>query len=119
MRAIVVVTTVGDEEQGNAIARELIGRRHAACVNIIPGVRSVYRWQGKICRDTEFLLIIKSLESEYEAVAETIREIHEYDVPEILAFNVGRGDAQFLDWVAASLDKDAPFDEEEEVPDVD
>lgn len=114
-----VVTTVGDEEQGNSIARELIGRRHAACVNMIPGVRSVYRWQGKICRDTEFLLIIKTLESEYEAVADTIRDIHEYDVPEILAFNVGQGDAEFLEWVASSLDKDAPFDEEEEMPDVD
>ena len=118
-RAIVVVTTVGDEEQGNSIARELIGRRHAACVNMIPGVRSVYRWKGKICRDSEFLLVIKSMEDEFEEIAETIREIHEYEVPEILAFNVGRGDARFLDWVAASLDKEAPFEEEEDVPDVD
>lgn len=118
-RAIVVVTTVGDEEQGNSIARELIGRRHAACVNMIPGVRSVYRWKGKICRDSEFLLVIKSMEDEFPAIAETIREIHEYEVPEILAFNVGRGDAKFLDWVAASLDKDAPFEEEEDVPDID
>lgn len=119
MKAIVVITTVGDEEQGNSIARELIGRRQAACVNMVSGVRSVYRWQGKICRDSEFLLVIKTLEEEYEAVAETIRELHAYDVPEILAFNVSRGDARFLDWVATSLDKEAPFEEEEDVPDVD
>lgn len=119
MKAIVVVTTVGDEEQGNSIARELIGRRHAACVNMISGVRSVYRWQRKICRDSEFLLIIKTLAGEYEAVAETIRELHAYEVPEILAFEVSRGDAAFLDWVAASLDKEAPFEEDEDVPDVD
>ena len=119
MKAIVVITTVGDEEQGNSIARELIGRRHAACVNMVSGVRSLYRWKGKICRDSEFLLVIKTLEEEFEAVAETIRELHAYEVPEILAFDVARGDARFLDWVAASLDKEAPFDEEEDVPDVD
>lgn len=119
MKGIVVVTTVGNEEEGNSIAGELISRRHAACVNMIPGIKSVYRWQNKICRDTEYLLIIKTLESEYEAVADTIRELHEYDVPEILAFNVGQGDARFLDWVAASLDKDAPFEEDEDLPDID
>ena len=119
MKAIVVITTVGDEEQGNSIARELIGRRHAACVNMVSGVRSLYRWQGKICRDSEFLLVIKTLEEEFDAVAETIRELHAYEVPEILAFDVARGDARFLDWVAASLDKEAPFEEEEDVPDVD
>ena len=119
MGAIVVITTVGDEEQGNAIARELVGRRHAACVNMIQGVKSVYRWQGKICRDSELLLVVKTMAEEYEAVAATIREIHEYDVPEILAFDVARGDAAFLDWIASSLDKDAPFEDEEDVPDVD
>jgi len=51
MRAIVVVTTVGTEEQANLIAREIIARRQAACVNILPGVRSIYRWKGKICKD--------------------------------------------------------------------
>ena len=75
--------------------------------------------QGKICRDSEFLLVIKTLEEEFDAVAETIRELHAYEVPEILAFDVARGDARFLDWVAASLDKEAPFEEEEDVPDVD
>ena len=52
---ILVLTSVGNEEQGELIARELVGRRHAACVNMVPGVRSFYRWQGKICRDDEFL----------------------------------------------------------------
>ena len=108
MNAIVVLTTVGSREQGDAIARELVGRRRAACVNMIPGITSVYRWQGEICRDSEVLLVIKTMAEDYESVAATIREIHEYDVPEILAFNVERGDASYLDWVAASLDKKAP-----------
>ena len=60
MRGIVVVTTVGTEEQAYLIARELVGRRQAACVNVVPGVRSIYRWKGKICKDGELLLIVKT-----------------------------------------------------------
>ena len=68
MQAIVVITTVGTEEQAYLIARELVGRRQAACVNIFPGVRSIYRWKGNICKDGELVLIIKTLDSEFEAV---------------------------------------------------
>jgi periplasmic divalent cation tolerance protein len=119
MGAIVVVTTVGDENEGNLIARELVGRRHAACVNMISGVRTIYRWKGKICRDSEYLLIVKTMESEFDAVSRTIRELHSYELPEVLAFNIGRGDASFLDWVEASLDKTAAFEEEEDLPELD
>ena len=117
MTAIVMVTTVGDEEQGNLIARELVSRRHAACVNMVSGVKSFYRWQGKICRDSEYLLVIKTQEAEYDAVSATILELHSYDVPEILAFSVARGEPRFLEWIATSLDKEADFeDEEDEFP---
>ena len=121
MKAIVVVTTVGQEEQALTIAREMVARRLAACVNVLPGVRSVYRWQGRICRDGEFLLLIKTLEQEYEAVAAAIRELHNYELPEILAFPVGQGDERFLAWIRDSLDKTAAFvdDEDEGVPDLD
>lgn len=115
--AIVMITTVGDEEQANHIARELVLRRHAACVNIFTGVKSVYRWKGKICRDGEFVLMIKTLASEYEAVAAAIRELHDYELPEILAFDIKKGDQDFLDWIAQSLDKDAEFGDEEDLPD--
>jgi periplasmic divalent cation tolerance protein len=116
MRAIVVVTTVGTEEQANLIAREIVARRQAACVNILPGVRSIYRWKGKICKDGELLLLVKTLEREFDAVAETIRELHSYELPEILSFDVAQGEPRFLEWIAGNLDKDAPFadDEEEE-----
>ena len=117
MSAIVMVTTVGDEEQGNLIARELVIRRQAACVNMVSGVKSFYRWQGKICRDAEFLLVIKTMASEYDAVTATIQELHSYEVPEILAFNIAQGEPRFLEWIAGSLDKDADFtDEEDEFP---
>jgi len=120
MSAIVVVTTVGDEEQGNLIASELIARRHAACVNMVSGVKSFYRWQGKICRDGEYMLVIKTMKDEYPFVADTISELHSYDLPEILTFDISEGDQDFLDWIAHSLDKEADFDEEDgDLPDID
>ena len=124
MGAIIVVTTVGNEEQAFLIAHELVARRLAACVNVLPGVRSVYRWQGKICRDGEHLLMVKTLESEREAVAAAIRELHSYELPEILSFDVGAGDERFLAWIADSVDKSAMpagdvDDDEEEHPAID
>ncbi|MFQ5350138.1 MAG: divalent-cation tolerance protein CutA [Thermoanaerobaculia bacterium] len=114
MGALVVVTTVGTEEEANQLAEELVARRHAACVNIVPVHRSVYRWQGKICDDREFLLVIKTREQEYEDVESTIKELHSYELPEILAFGVSRGEARFLDWIAESLDKSTGFAEDED-----
>lgn len=113
-RAIVVVTTVGDEEQGNELARELVARRQAACVNLVSGVRSFYRWKGRICRDSEYMLVIKTREDEFEAVTATIQEVHRYELPEILAFDVARGEERFLGWIADSLDKTADFDDDAE-----
>ena len=121
MSAIVMVTSVGNEEQSHTIAGELVARRHAACVNVIQGVKSYYRWQGKICRDSEYLLIIKTMASEYPLVADTIRELHSYELPEILAFDIAKGDPSFLQWIAGSLDKDAVDfeDETDGLPDPD
>jgi periplasmic divalent cation tolerance protein len=112
--ALIVVTTVGTEEEANQLAGELVARRHSSCVNIVPVYRSVYRWQGKICSDNEFLLMIKTLEQEYEAVESTVRELHSYELPEILAFRVSRGEPRFLDWIAQSLDKTAEFSDDED-----
>ena len=109
---MVVFTTAGDEEQANLLARELVSRRHAACVNIVGGVRSVYRWDGKICKDSEFLLVIKTVADEYPAIEETIRELHSYELPEILAFPIHQGERRFLDWLGASLDKQASFSDD-------
>src|SRR5258708_40071043 len=112
MRAIVVVTTVAREEQAYLIEREIAARRQAACVNILPGMRSIYRWKGKICKDGELLLLIKTLEGEFEGVAATIRELHSYELPEILSFGVARGEQGFLDWLAGSAHKNADLADE-------
>lgn len=114
MRVITIATTVGTEEQAYLIAREIVARRQAACVNILPGVRSIYRWKGKICKDGELLLLIKTLEDEFDGVAATIRELNSYELPEILSFDVARGEQNFLDWITDSLDKTADFSDDEE-----
>jgi len=111
--AIVVVTTVGSERQANRIAEELVARRHAACVNIAPVHRSIYRWQGKICEDSEYMLLIKTMDEEYAAVEAAVRELHNYELPEILAFEVRHGDPTFLRWIGESLDKEAEFSDDE------
>ncbi|MCP4966743.1 MAG: divalent-cation tolerance protein CutA [bacterium] len=107
MSAIVILTTVGDEAQGQLIARELVGRRQAACVNMVAGVRSFYRWQGEVCDDAEHLLVIKTTASQFDAVTQTIQELHSYDLPEIIAIDVSRGEPGFLEWIAASVGDDA------------
>lgn len=112
------MTTVGTEEQANLIAREIVARRQAACVNIVPGIRSIYRWQGKICKDGELLLIVKTLEGELEEIMATIRELHSYELPEILSFHVDHGEPGFLGWIADSVDKTAELSDDEEDDDL-
>ena len=112
MSALVVITTVGTEEEANLLARELVARRHSCCVNILPIQRSVYRWQGEICEDSEFMLLVKTLEEEYEKVEAAIQELHSYELPEILAFNIRRGEEGFLHWITACLNKEKLLSEE-------
>jgi periplasmic divalent cation tolerance protein len=111
MGAIAVITTVGTEQEANDLAEELLGRRLAACVNIISSVSSVYRWKGRICKDSEYMLVIKSLETEVEAISATIRELHSYELPEVLAVPIQHGGERFLDWIAECVDKSVVDDD--------
>jgi len=112
--ALVVITTVGTEQQANLIAEELLSRRLAACVNILQVPRTIYRWQGKVLRDSELMLVIKTAEEEFAEIERTIKELHDYEVPEVLGFAVSRGSSDFLSWIAGSLDKQAVFVDEAE-----
>ena len=114
MKALIVITTVGTEEQANLVAEELVRRRHAACVNMVHVPRTVYRWQGKVCRDSEFMLVVKTTEEEFPQVQDAIRELHNYELPEILGFQVAQGSSDFLSWIADSLDKNAEFSDDED-----
>jgi periplasmic divalent cation tolerance protein len=97
---IVVVTTVGTEEQALDIAHHLVSERLVACVNILPRIRSVFRWKGKINDDGEFLLFAKTVEANFEDVRLAIRRLHAYELPEILGFPALHFDEAFARWVA-------------------
>ena len=102
-KALLIFTTTGSQEEAERLAEALIERRQASCVNVLSGVRSIFRWQGETCRESETLLLIKTLEQQYPAVAASIRELHSYDLPEILAVPVDRGDEEFLAWMSSSV----------------
>ena len=112
----VVVTSVGTEQQAVEISEELVARRLATCINIIPCLRSIYRWKGKVCEDTEYLLMIKTRRALFDTVAEAIREIHSYELPEVLEFPVGNAEPNFHRWVVdmATGVPDAEFEADAE-----
>lgn len=114
---LVVVTTVGTEEQALEIARRLVESRLAACVNILPGVRSVFRWKGKVQDETEFLLMAKTVSENFERVRQTMKELNAYELPEILGFPADHADPAFAKWVAeCSTGIESPSDDDEEDP---
>ena len=104
---IVVLTTVGSEEQGELIATKLVEENLAACVNIAPSVKSVYRWKGELTHDEEWLLIVKTTAAHFEAVRRRIKSLHLYDLPEIIALPVTEGDDAVLDWVRGAVSPSA------------
>jgi len=99
---IMAVTTTGDEESAVALARELIERRIVACVNILPRVRSLYRWKGAIEDDVECVLLMKTSAERYEALESALDELHAYEVPELIVLPIERGSAAYLGWIAES-----------------
>ncbi len=98
-RFITVFCTVPDEQTASTIARHLVEARLAACCNIIPGLRSIYIWEGSIQDDKELLLIIKSKASLFDQLQATIKSLHPYQVPEILALPVDSGNKEYLKWL--------------------
>jgi periplasmic divalent cation tolerance protein len=100
-RAIVVLSTAGSGKTAETIARALVAERLAACVNVLPRIRSLYRWQGKVVDDTEWLLVIKSRRSLLAALAARVRALHPYEVPEVVALEIVAGSAPYLRWLFA------------------
>jgi periplasmic divalent cation tolerance protein len=98
-REVVVLVTVPDRDQANRIAEAIVSERLAACVNIIPGIESVYRWEGKVVRDGELLLVIKTTQDRYDELECRIKELHSYRVPEVIALAIGCGLRAYLDWL--------------------
>jgi periplasmic divalent cation tolerance protein len=101
---IVVLVTCESAKQARAIARALVERRLAACGNVVESpVRSIYRWKGRVESAKEFLLILKSSRRRFSALAGAVRQLHSYDVPEIIALPVIAGSSNYLSWIAESI----------------
>lgn len=93
--------TCPNEVVAEAIADILVGEKLAACVNLLPGIRSIYAWQGEIQRDAEVMLLIKTSTARFVALTQRLPELHPYDLPEIIAIPVSHGLPPYLEWVRA------------------
>jgi periplasmic divalent cation tolerance protein len=98
--ALVVLVTAPSAEKAAELARALVEERLAACGNVVPGLRSIYRWQGAVQEDTEALLVLKTTRARFEALRDRILALHPYEVPEVLAVPVEAGSARYLGWIA-------------------
>jgi periplasmic divalent cation tolerance protein len=101
-----VLTTCGNSDIAQRLADALVEERLAACVNVLPGISSTYRWMGKIERDDEVLLMIKTAKTELAAIEATIKSVSGYELPELLAVEISEGAADYLAWIAASVGKE-------------
>jgi periplasmic divalent cation tolerance protein len=105
-QAILVFTNVPDATTATAIARKLVEQRLAACVNVLPQVQSIYRWQGMIEEAGELSLLIKTTQARYAELEAAIKALHPYDVPEVIAVPVVQGLPHYLDWIVQETKKD-------------
>jgi periplasmic divalent cation tolerance protein len=99
----IVLITVGSLEEADKIAQALVERMLAACVNIVPSITSVYRWQDEVQCDSEVLLIVKSRRDVFEHLARCVKELHSYETPEIIALPIETGDTDYLRWLDSSV----------------
>jgi periplasmic divalent cation tolerance protein len=99
-RVQLVFCTVPDREVGQRIARALVDEKLAACVNLLPGVHSVYRWQGAVESADEVLLIAKTTATRFAALRDRLAALHPYELPEVIAVDVAAGLPAYLEWVA-------------------
>jgi periplasmic divalent cation tolerance protein len=99
----IVLSTTGSEEEARKIARHLVENRLAACVNIVPRIESVYRWEGKVESNHEWLLVIKTTGERFPAVRDAIRELHAYELPECIALSIEDGSTDYLEWIGQAV----------------
>ena len=100
--AIVVFMTAANGEEATRLAEMLVGAHLAACVQILPEIESVYRWQGKIERSSEVLLLVKTTRGKFDELEREVRALHSYDTPEIVAVPIVTGSAPYLEWLVKS-----------------
>lgn len=100
---LLVYCTCPDQQVAEKLANTLVTGRLAACVNILPGMESIYRWQGKVEKDREVLLLIKTDNAHFDVLEDTISRLHPYEVPEIIAVPIQAGHQPYLEWIDQCL----------------
>lgn len=103
MTVLACLSTCPDPQTAERIATTLVGEGIAACVNLVPGVTSIYRWQGTVERSSEVLLVIKTTETGFATLRNRLVELHPYELPELIAVPVGPGLPAYLDWVREQI----------------
>lgn len=103
MKETLTLTTCRDVRQARRIARALVRERLAACVNVVPGVASIYAWKGKVEESREALLIVKSTSARAKRLEARVRELHSYDLPELVTLRIDGGSAAYLRWVREAV----------------
>jgi periplasmic divalent cation tolerance protein len=101
--ARVVLTTAGSQEQARTIARALVERRLAACVNIVPRIESIYWWEGDIDATEEWLLLIKTTKERFQAVCDAIKELSTFELPECICITIEAGSESYLGWISENV----------------
>jgi len=101
--ALVVLVTAPSAEEAARLARALVEARLAACGNVLPGLRSIYRWEGRVQDEAEALLLLKTTRDRFEALRDELLRLHPYDVPEVLALPVEAGSPAYLAWLAGAV----------------
>lgn len=109
MSALLVLCTCPTEDIATPLARQLVDEHLAACVNLLPQMRSIYRWQGKIHCDAEVLLLIKTATERLDQLKQRLLELHPYELPEIIAVNIDSGLPRYLDWIVRETRPDHPL----------
>lgn len=99
----VVLVTMPDMETGLGLSRAMVEEKLAACANLVPGITSIYRWAGEVQEDEEVLLVLKTTSSSLDRLMSRVRDLHPYDVPEILALPVTEGHPPYLSWVLGEV----------------
>ena len=103
MKPVIVLTTVGASYDATPLARDLVERRLAACVNVVDGIRSIYRWQGKVEDEGEKLLIVKTVEERVAELRDELLSRHPYDVPEFIVLPIGTVEGPYREWLIESV----------------
>lgn len=106
--ALIAFTTFANEDDAVRVARVLVEERLVACANLLPGARSIYRWEGRVADEREVVVLMKTRKQDWTALLSRLHELHPYETPELVAVRVAAGAPKYMAWLAAQLEPEGP-----------